>query len=254
MLFSYRGLMAADVAAVVVDSVDPAGMGRFWSGLLGQPLTNTAEAGGRAAVRLADGVAVVFTPASGTKPRAKNPVHFDVATTSVTQQVELVEHARRMGAQTIDIGQGDTPWVVLADPEGNEFCVLEPREEYMGCGPLAAVVVDARDPTALARFWSDMTGLPVVRIHPGYASLRRPSGFWLEFVHTVDPDTSRSRLHLHLAPSDTDVGGQDVVRLVAAYGAKPLPDTVCPHALDRPVPFADLENNRFCIETTAVGR
>jgi Glyoxalase-like domain len=57
-----------------------------------------------------------------------------------------------LGATPADVGQGEVPWVVLADPEGNEFCVLEPRERYIGTGRLAAVVVKAADPPALARF------------------------------------------------------------------------------------------------------
>ena len=43
----------------------------------------------------------------------------------------------------VDIGQGDVPWAVLADPEGNEFCVLEPREVYRDTGPVAAGRVTA---------------------------------------------------------------------------------------------------------------
>jgi hypothetical protein len=85
----------------------------------------------------------------------------------------------------VDIGQRGVPWVALADPEGNEFCVLEPREEYLGVGPVAAVVVDALNPRALARFWSHVTGLPVTRERPEYASLRQNSCFWLEYVRAV---------------------------------------------------------------------
>lgn len=53
------------------------------------------------------------------------------------------------------MGRGDVPWTVLADPEGNEFCVLEPREIYRDTGPIAAVVADCEDPRAMARFWGE---------------------------------------------------------------------------------------------------
>src|SRR5207253_1270390 len=55
-------------------------------------------------------------------------VHLDLATTSAAHQADLVARLKELGATPADIGQGDVPWTVLADPEGNVFCVLEPRE------------------------------------------------------------------------------------------------------------------------------
>ena len=57
----------------------------------------------------------------------KNRVHVDLATTSPAHQADLVARLKDPGATPVDIGQGDVPWSVLADPEGNEFCVLTPR-------------------------------------------------------------------------------------------------------------------------------
>ena len=54
---------------------------------------------------------------------AKNRVHVDVTPTDRTQADE-VDRLLGLGASRVDIGQRDTPWVVLADPEGNEFCVM----------------------------------------------------------------------------------------------------------------------------------
>lgn len=56
--------------------------------------------------------------------RAKNRIHFDL---NPTDQDAEVERVLALGATRVDIGQGETPWVVLADPEGNEFCILTPR-------------------------------------------------------------------------------------------------------------------------------
>lgn len=58
------------------------------------------------------------------KTTTKNRVHLDLATTSAAHQAELVARLRALGATPVDVGQGDVPWTVLADPEGNEFCVL----------------------------------------------------------------------------------------------------------------------------------
>jgi hypothetical protein len=55
-----------------------------------------------------------------------------------------------LGAAPADIGQGEVPWAVLADPEGNEFCVLDPRPVYAGTGPAAAVVAHCTAPVSQA--------------------------------------------------------------------------------------------------------
>src|SRR5215210_6785779 len=60
---------------------------------------------------------------------AKNRVHLDLASSSLDEQRATVERLVAAGATRVDIGQGDVPWVVLADPEGNELCVLDPRDE-----------------------------------------------------------------------------------------------------------------------------
>jgi hypothetical protein len=54
----------------------------------------------------------------------KYRVRLDLATTSAAHQTELVARLKELGATPADVGQGDVPWTVLADPEGNEFCVL----------------------------------------------------------------------------------------------------------------------------------
>jgi hypothetical protein len=53
----------------------------------------------------------------------KNRVHIDITPINATQQDE-VERLLALGATRIDVGQVDVTWVVLADPEGNEFCVM----------------------------------------------------------------------------------------------------------------------------------
>src|SRR6185437_16026232 len=58
---------------------------------------------------------------------ARNRVHLDVAPYPGDDQAAEVARLRALGATDADVGQGDVPWTVLADPEGNEFCVLTPR-------------------------------------------------------------------------------------------------------------------------------
>ena len=72
-----------------------------------------------------DALPLVFVPV--TEPKTtKNRVHLDLSTTSAEHQAAEVERLLGLGAVRLDIGQGQVPWEVLADPEGNEFCVLDP--------------------------------------------------------------------------------------------------------------------------------
>ncbi len=57
----------------------------------------------------------------------KNRVHLDVRPYPGDDQAAEVARLQALGATDINVGQGDVPWTVLADPEGNEFCVLTPR-------------------------------------------------------------------------------------------------------------------------------
>lgn len=194
------------IREVLIESTDPAPVVRFWSKLLELPTVDEN------AVRLYPDMDLRVVAASEPK-QVKNRRHLDLASTSGDHQRRLVSRARELGAALVDIGQGDVPWVVLSDPVGNEFCVLEPRDEYLGIGPVAAVVCDALDPVAQARFWSELTGLPVVREHPIYASLRQESRFWVEFIRVDEPKTVRNRLHLVVdaAPAQVDPEGNEII-------------------------------------------
>ena len=57
----------------------------------------------------------------------KNRLHLDIAPPADGDQQAEVDRLVALGATRIDIGQGDVSWVVMADPDGNEFCVLTPR-------------------------------------------------------------------------------------------------------------------------------
>ncbi|NUT48879.1 MAG: VOC family protein [Saccharothrix sp.] len=234
--------MATRWHVVVAAAADPAALGRFWSALLDEPITG--ESADEVDVALGGGMELVFVPVRDPKV-VKNRVHLDLASSSPGEQAAIVARAAELGARPVDIGQGDVPWVVLADPEGNEFCVLEPREEYADTTPVAAVVVDALDPPALAAFWAGPTGLTVTRAEPDFASLRREGGPWLEFVRAAEPKVVKNRMHLDVAPpADGDLA-IEVARL-EAWGAV----RVDVGQIDVPwVVLADPEGNEFCVLT-----
>jgi hypothetical protein len=72
------------------------------------------------------GFLIRFLPTQEHKA-GQNQMHFDLTGTSLEDQQQTVARSLDLGARHIDIGQGDVSWVVLADPDGNEFCVLTPR-------------------------------------------------------------------------------------------------------------------------------
>jgi hypothetical protein len=244
VVYGYLEFVEHKLCDVVVNSVDPELLGRFWSELIEQPVADIV--GSQVALKMCDHVGLVFVPTDHAK-LGKNRLHLDLASTSVEHQAAVVERACSLGAQQVDIGQGSVPWVVLADPEGNEFCVLEPRDEYMTTGPVAAVVVDAADPFALARFWSDVTGLPITRAHPEYASLARERGFWLEFVRVVEPKSTKNRLHVHLIMNPSTDLLEDVNHLVEIQGATRAGTDECRLQVRHSVRLADPERNHFCV-------
>jgi hypothetical protein len=108
---------------VVVDSGDPVALGRWWADALGWVVLNDSaeEFEIRPMADRLPGLIFVQVPEA---KESKNRLHLDFRPDN--QQAE-VERFLRVGARRVDIGQGSVPWVVLVDPEGNEFCVLSAR-------------------------------------------------------------------------------------------------------------------------------
>ncbi|MGR7002038.1 VOC family protein [Yinghuangia aomiensis] len=134
-------------------------MARFWAEALGWHADGTAA---RSAV---PGVPDLLFTASQRPKTTKNRLHLDL---DHAPDGDVDTEAARLivlGAQHTDIGQGTVPWRVLADPEGNEFCVLPrpplphagpPRES--GVGRLAQICLDAAEQNRQETFWAAATG------------------------------------------------------------------------------------------------
>jgi predicted enzyme related to lactoylglutathione lyase len=116
--------MASSWYTVVIDAHDIHAQARFWAGVLGYDIVFEIE--DEVAVAKSDHTypGLVFVPVPETKT-IKNRLHIDL---NPDDQNAEVERLLALGATRTDVGQGDKPWVVLADPEGNEFCVLTARE------------------------------------------------------------------------------------------------------------------------------
>ncbi|MEV1288822.1 VOC family protein [Micromonospora sp. NPDC049679] len=116
--------MASQWENLVVDARDPARLARWWAEALGYQITyeKPDEIEIRRTAEELPGL--VFVPASEAKD-LKNRLHIDLRPSDQEAEVERLVN---MGARHVDIGQGaGVGWIVLADPEGNEFCVLKQR-------------------------------------------------------------------------------------------------------------------------------
>ena len=120
---------------LVIDAVDPALVGRFWEAAIGGEHLSHAPQGYETRLAVEGGpvldVCVQRVPQPPSEPQR---LHVDLSGRG--RQAEEVERLLALGARHADIGQGDVPWVVLADPEGNPFCVMEERPAYADSGPI----------------------------------------------------------------------------------------------------------------------
>jgi predicted enzyme related to lactoylglutathione lyase len=213
--------MALRPVQVNIKAGDDSALGRFWAEALGWGMsseapgvTNLEPVGFSWPDPDAFYIDLVTVPDPET---VKYRVHLDLATTSAAHQAELVARLKELGATPADVGQGDVPWTVLADPEGNVFCVLEPREIYRDTGPIAAVVVDCADPRAMVQFWGEAIDWTVHEVTDDHARLRSAKGVgpYLEFLRRPGAPTVWSRIHLDLLPYPGEDLAAEVARLKA---------------------------------------
>jgi predicted enzyme related to lactoylglutathione lyase len=112
---------------IVIDAHDLPGLAQFWTQALGWKVLSERE---REIVIGTDEnapVGICFMPVTDCKI-VKNRVHLDITTTAEDRDQEI-ERLLALGARRADIGQtGAESWTVLADPEGNEFCVIRPKQ------------------------------------------------------------------------------------------------------------------------------
>lgn len=164
--------MTPRFAALEFDAVSPSELADFWGRLLRREASR-------------DGVTLVgscdtdfdlrFVP-TDTAKSALNRMHFDLTSVSIEEQQRSVELALSLGGRHFDVGQrGDEGHVVLADPEGNEFCVIEPGNNFLAntarIGALAGGGL--RD---VGYFWSDTLGWPLVWDQDEETAIQSPEG------------------------------------------------------------------------------
>jgi predicted enzyme related to lactoylglutathione lyase len=192
--------MTCHLHALCFDANDPLGLARFWAGVLGWEMADAEHDGIELLPSDDTGFRLRFLPIL--EPKAgQNQMHFDLTSTSLQDQQQTVARSLELGARHIDIGQrSEEGHVVLADPEGNEFCVIEPDNSFLAdCGFIGALACEGSQ--EVGYFWSEALGWPLVWDQDQETAIRSPHGgpkiTWGGLP--LMPKTGKYRLHFDLA-------------------------------------------------------
>jgi predicted enzyme related to lactoylglutathione lyase len=208
--------MPASLVALSVDANDPSGLATFWAGVLGWEMADDPQDGLALLPSDDTGFRIRFLPTEEPKT-GPNQMHFDLTSSSLEDQQQTVARALGLGGRHIDVGQRpEEGHVVLADPEGNEFCVIEPGNKFLAdCGFIGALSCDGSQ--AVGYFWSEALGWPLVWDQDQETAIRSPHGgpkiTW--GGPPVRPKTTKNRLHFDLAPPVHGDQQAEVDRLVS---------------------------------------
>jgi predicted enzyme related to lactoylglutathione lyase len=193
--------MTSQLTALCFDANEPLRLARFWAGVLGWEMADDPR----------DGIALLPSDDTGFELRflstqapktGPNQLHFDLRSTSLEEQQQTVARSLGLGARHIDVGQlPEEGHVVLADPEGNEFCVVEPGNSFLAdCPFIGALSCDGSQ--GVGYFWSEALGWPLVWDQDEETAIRSPHGgpkiSW--GGPPVRPKIGKNRLHFDLAP------------------------------------------------------
>ena len=202
--------------ALCFDANDPGRLARFWAEALRWKVGD--ETDDVISLVPTDGTRfnILFPPVPEPK-EGKNRIHLDMSSASIEAQNATVQRAVDLGAHHIDVGQGpDATHVVLADPEGNEFCIIEPTNNFLStCGRFGSITCDGtRD---VGYFWSEALGWPLVWDQDDETAIRAPGGTgpFITWGPPLPPKTGKNRLHLDVAPPKDGDQQAEVERLIS---------------------------------------
>jgi len=238
--------LSTRLVTLCFDANDPLRLARFWAATLHWDIYDESDE--EITLVPTDGTRflIVFLPVPEAK-KGKNRIHLDLVSESPEHQSEMVDRLNALGARRVDIGQGDVSWVVLADPEGNEFCVVLRGDFLATTDLIGAIVFEPADPI-VGRFWSEATGWPIVYDQDGDTAIRDPGGrgpFVTFGPPTGEAKTEKNRLHLDIAPPTDGDQAAEVERLIA-HGARRVDIGQGDVSW---VVLADPEGNEFCVLT-----
>ena len=238
--------MTVRLDSLCIDANDPHRLARFWAEALRWEVGDETDE----EVELVPSDGTSFAIYFGRVPEkkvGKNSVHLDLTTSSLDDQAQSVAALIELGARHVDVGQrGDEGHVVLADPEDNEFCLIEPTNSFLaGCGRLGSITCDGSP--AVGYFWSAALEWPLVWDQDEETAIRAPGGRgpFITWGPPVPVKTRKNRLHLDVAPEVTDDQQAEIERLIS-LGASRVDIGQGDVSW---VVMADPDGNEFCVLT-----
>jgi hypothetical protein len=234
--------VTGQLLAVCFDAGQPLRLAQFWAGVLGREVVE--DAGGALLPGGDSQVGLRFVPSRAEK-LGRNRMHLHLTSASPAGQQHTVAAALGLGASHLDVGQRpEEGHVVLADPEGNEFCVIEPGNSFLaGCGFLGEVACAGTREVGL--FWSAALGWPMVWDQDQETAIQSPFGgtkvAW--GGPPVPPKEGRNRQRFDLTPPVHGDQPSEVDRLLS------LGATRLEVGEDGAVVLADPDGNEFCVLT-----
>jgi predicted enzyme related to lactoylglutathione lyase len=241
---SMQGGKASRLVSLVIDANDPGRLARFWAAALHWDIDETDDEIGLVPT---DGTrfGILFEPVPEPKVGA-NRLHLDLTTTSIEDQQESAARLIELGGRHIDVGQTpDDEHIVLADPEGNELCLIEPTNNFLAdCGRFGSITCDGT--REVGYFWSEALGWPLVWDQDEETAIRAPDGTGPLITWggpPLAPKIAKNRLHLDIAPPDHVDQQAEVDRLVS-LGATRI-DIGQGHVSW--VVMTDPDGNEFCV-------
>ncbi|MEV6443153.1 VOC family protein [Amycolatopsis sp. NPDC051716] len=230
--------MPSRLLAVTFEADNPAEPARFWAGLLGREVIKDTD--GLLLPGTETQLGLRFVPGRAGQPGA-NRMHLHLTSADLDDQRRTVATAIRLGGRHVDVGQRpEEAHVVLADPAGYEFCVIEPGNGYLaGCGPLGELTCAGTRQAGL--FWSEALGRPLVWDRGEQTAIQSPRGgtkiAWDTWESTPE---APNRQRFELLPADGDQ--QAAVDALISLGAARLDARD-----DGTVVLADPDGNEFCV-------
>ena len=241
--------MSSHLGSVTFDALEPRRLAAFWGEVLGREVRDrgddTVDVPSQDEGQLGLRFVGTAEPKSG-----PNRHHLHLTSTSEDDFKATIDRVVALGGAHIDVGQlPDEPHVVLADPEGNELCVIPPGNNFLaGTGTIGALSSDGSQ--AVGYFWSQALGWPLVWDQDEETAIQSPRGgskiSW--GGPPVRQKTARNRLHLHLSPVGDDGATAEVQRLVALGASRVDPALADPACLaEEWLPLLDPDGNEFCV-------
>lgn len=158
-----------------LDAHDARGVAQFWAGVLGWSAHATAD--GSVVVAYGDDPVYRLLVRNSDAPKlGQNRIHLDLTSATPQAMQETIARALALGGRRIDIGQSaQDGHEVLADPEGNELCVIEPWNNFLAdTGVVGAINCDGTQ--AVGYFWSKALGWPLVWDENEETAIQAPTG------------------------------------------------------------------------------